>query len=87
MGARSGAADQEEQREDADRLIHERLLLATSLGRHRDLEDRTLACGYSNAKTRFQSFFMLITVAEFGGIKKRAKILQLLVANIIHTYV
>jgi hypothetical protein len=31
MGARSGAADQEQQCGSADQLIHERLLLATSL--------------------------------------------------------
>ena len=66
MGARSGA-DQEQQRETADQLIHERLLLATSLPKVgiENLADRTLDCGYSSAKMRFQSFFMLITVQPF----------------------
>src|SRR6478672_9049266 len=59
MGARSGAADQEQQCETADQLIHELLLLRprAPLGtRHdpspatRSSADYTLAACYSNAK-------------------------------------
>ena len=64
--ARSGV-DQEQQRDTADQLIHKRLLLAdlSAPGRHRHLADCTLDSCYSNAKMRFQSFFMLITDQPF----------------------
>ena len=65
MGARSGATDQEQQCETADQLVHERLLLATSLPKAGIVTLQIVDCGYSNAKTRLQSFFMLITVQPF----------------------
>ena len=71
MGARSAAADQEQQCDTADQLIHELLPLAAlssvwseprPITRHTIIADYTLEACYSNGKMRRQSFFMLITV-------------------------
>jgi hypothetical protein len=66
MGARSGAADQEQQCETADQPIHGASCWRPLRPRPAyHLADRRLDCRYSNAKMRRQSFFMLITVQPF----------------------